>query len=69
MKIKLDQYFLILLKKYNINDYNDASLIMIKDMKDKSLLNYETLTAHIIEQIWWSQKVYGTTLFKYLFEK
>ena len=58
-----------LYKRNNINDYNDASLIMIKDMKDKSLLNYETLTAHIIEQIWWSQKVYGTTLFKYLFEK
>lgn len=45
-------------KRNNINDYNDAALIMIAQLKNKSMLTYNTLSVHLIEQIWWIQRRY-----------
>ena len=46
-------------RRNNLNNYNIASLIMLKQMETKKHYRYNSLSAHLVEELWWCQYKYG----------
>ena len=49
-------------KRNNLNDYNEAALILYSMIKSKAAFNYDSLSVHRMEEIWWCESMYGADL-------
>lgn len=50
-------------KRNNLNDYNDASLILFKKLLTKRHYRYHSLSIHLMEEIWWCQTKYSKRVY------
>lgn len=48
-------------RRNNINNYNEAAIYLLRELKSRKGYRYDSLSVHLIEQIWWCQKLYGIT--------